>query len=163
MGQKFLCALVLAGAQLAAALQPVRTTLRRTALRAGELAQSDLQKTPPKAGIQFYDDLWESTVPDVKLTRSPDAQTGVAKFFFAKPSFFNCASESDIPSGAISAMTMVDEEGRMSTTNVDANFVNGLPQTISVTYVMYSPAEWERFLRFMGSYAEVNGLGFKKS
>jgi photosystem II 13kDa protein len=28
---------------------------------------------------------------------------------------------------------------------------------------MKSPAEWDRFMRFMDSYAAANGLGFSKS
>ena len=40
------------------------------------------------ASIQFYPGKDEPDIPDVRLTRSVDAQTGVAKFRFGAPSFF---------------------------------------------------------------------------
>ena len=40
------------------------------------------------AAIQFYPGKDEPDIPDVRLTRSVDAQTGVAKFRFGAPSFF---------------------------------------------------------------------------
>ncbi|KAJ8598983.1 hypothetical protein CTAYLR_009455 [Chrysophaeum taylorii] len=116
-----------------------------------------------KAGIQFYDNVYEPNVPDVKLTRSRDGQTGVATFFFDEPSFFNVESEDDIPKDFITAMRLVDEEGVLSTAKVNARFVNGQPKTIEARVEMYSPAEWDRFIRFMGRYAEANGLAFNKA
>jgi len=57
--------------------------------------------------------------------------------------------------------------------------VNGQPETIEAKYEMFSPAEWDRFLRFMTRYvrarpssfsssqwppqAEANGLSFNKA
>ena len=58
---------------------------------------------------------------------------------------------------------MIDEEGEISTTDVNARFTNGKPQSIESTYVMKSPDEWDRFMRFMERYGEENGLGFTKS
>ena len=42
----------------------------------------------------------------------------------------------------------IDEEGEMSTTDVNASFMNGKPQSIESVLVMKSPAEWDRFMRF---------------
>lgn len=60
-------------------------------------------------------------------------------------------------------MFMVDEEGTISTNDVNAKFSNGKPQSIESTYVMTSPYEWDRFMRFMERYGEANGLGFSKA
>ena len=60
-------------------------------------------------------------------------------------------------------MFMEDEEGEISTTDVNARFANGKPQAIEATYVMKSPDEWDRFMRFMQNYAEENGLGFTQA
>lgn len=60
-------------------------------------------------------------------------------------------------------MFLADEEGEISTTDVNARFANGKPQSIEATYVMKSPAEWDRFMRFMDRYAEANGLGFNSA
>ena len=136
----------------------------------------------PTAGISFYDGLYEPDVPDVKLTRwrcsvrtttrhrltpsprrSKDGENGVATFNFDKPSFFNCEREEDVPQGAITAMTMEDEEGEISTANVSARFVEGKPVGLLVRHEMKSPGEWDRFMRFMERYAEANGLGFAKA
>ena len=117
----------------------------------------------PSAGISFYEGLYEPDVPDVKLTRSKDGENGVATFNFDKPSFFNCEREEDVPQGAITAMTMEDEEGEISTANVSARFVEGKPVGLLVRHEMRTPGEWDRFMRFMERYAEANGLGFAKA
>ena len=64
---------------------------------------------------------------------------------------------------AITAMTMEDEEGEISTANVSARFVEGKPVGLLVRHEMKSPGEWDRFMRFMERYAEANGLGFAKA
>ena len=95
--------------------------------------------------------------------RSKDGENGVATFNFDKPSFFNCEREEDVPQGAITAMTMEDEEGEISTANVSARFVEGKPVGLLVRHEMKSPGEWDRFMRSMERYAEANGLGFAKA
>ena len=55
---------------------------------------------------------------------------------------------------------MIDEEGEISTVDVNAKFVNGKPSSIEVKHVMRSTLEWDRFMRFMERYAEENDLGF---
>ena len=58
---------------------------------------------------------------------------------------------------------MVDEEGEIITREVKGKFINGKPEIIEAIYLMKSPEEWERFMRFMERYAEENGLGLSKS
>jgi photosystem II protein len=117
----------------------------------------------PSAGFQFYEGLYEPDIPDVNLTRSKDGENGVATFNFNKPSFFNCEREEDVPEGAITAMRMIDEEGEISTANVSARFSEGVPIGLLVRHEMITPAEWDRFMRFMERYAEANGMGFAKA
>jgi len=112
------------------------------------------------ASIQFVRGLAEKVVPDVRLTRARDGSSGVAKFTFDKP---NCFDANTAASGEVTGMFMIDEEGEISTTDVNARFTNGKPQSIESTYVMKSPDEWDRFMRFMERYGEENGLGFTKS
>mmetsp|Transcript_13448 Transcript_13448/g.43399 ORF Transcript_13448/g.43399 Transcript_13448/m.43399 type:complete len:153 (-) Transcript_13448:74-532(-) len=134
----------------------------RTSPRAFRLAAAEAGAAPA-AGIQFYEGMFEPDVPDVKITRSRDGDNGVATFDFQAPSFFNCESEADVPQGAITAMTMMDEEGELSTPNVNARFVDGDPVGLVVRYEMTTPAAFDRFIRFMGRYAEANGLNFNKA
>ena len=152
MRQSFVSALVLC---TAAAFAPQQHSARG--------AVNLYSSVKPTAGISFYDGLYEPDVPDVKLTRSKDGENGVATFNFDKPSFFNCEREEDVPQGAITAMTMEDEEGEISTANVSARFVEGKPVGLLVRHEMKSPGEWDRFMRFMERYAEANGLGFAKA
>ena len=68
--------------------------------------------------------------------------------------------ENDIPDEMFKSMTLVDDEGEMVTTKVDAGFVNGKPKSIEATLEMTTPCDWDRFMRFFVRYAEANGLGF---
>mmetsp|Transcript_28591 Transcript_28591/g.51678 ORF Transcript_28591/g.51678 Transcript_28591/m.51678 type:complete len:153 (+) Transcript_28591:111-569(+) len=112
------------------------------------------------AEIQFVKGLEEKVVPDIKLTRAKDGSSGTATFQFSNPNVFDASTASF---GDVTGMYLIDEEGEMSTSDVNANFVNGKPQSIECLYVMTSPDEWDRFMRFMERYGEANGLGFNKA
>eukprot|EP00581_Thalassiosira_minuscula_P010689 CAMPEP_0183727864 /NCGR_PEP_ID=MMETSP0737-20130205/26603_1 /TAXON_ID=385413 /ORGANISM="Thalassiosira miniscula, Strain CCMP1093" /LENGTH=136 /DNA_ID=CAMNT_0025959615 /DNA_START=115 /DNA_END=525 /DNA_ORIENTATION=- len=113
-----------------------------------------------KAEIQFVKGLEEKVVPDVKLTRARDGSSGTATFNFNNPNVFDASTASE---GEITGMFLVDEEGELVTTDVNARFLNGKPQNIECMLVMKSPSEWDRFMRFMERYGEANGLGFTKA
>ena len=113
-----------------------------------------------EAEIQFVRGLKEKVVPDIRLTRAVDGSSGVATFNFVNPNVFDASTASQ---GEITGLFLVDDEGEMSTNDVNANFLNGKPQNIEAKLVMKSPAEWDRFMRFMEKYGEANGLGFNKA
>ena len=123
-------------------------------------ASSSPSPTELAATIEFIRGLTEKDVPDVKLTRARDGSSGTATFRFASP---NCFDASTQAAGDVTGMFMIDEEGEMSTNDVNARFVNGKPQSIESTYVMQSPEAWDRFMRFMERYAEANDLGFNSA
>lgn len=110
------------------------------------------------AKIQFILGTDEKTIPDVSLTKSRDGTNGVATFTFDEPSVFDSSSEL----GDITGFFMIDDEGVIQSVDVSAKFVNGKPSTIEAKYVMRSPREWDRFMRFMERYSEANGLQFVK-
>ncbi|NEO33096.1 MAG: photosystem II reaction center protein Psb28 [Symploca sp. SIO3C6] len=110
------------------------------------------------AEIQFSRGINEEVVPDVKLTRSADGNSGTATFYFDEPKAF-CGTSTE----EIEGMFMVDEEGEIITREVKGKFINGEPKALEAVYIMTSKADWERFMRFMERYAEDHGLGFKKS
>mmetsp|Transcript_9059 Transcript_9059/g.27081 ORF Transcript_9059/g.27081 Transcript_9059/m.27081 type:complete len:145 (-) Transcript_9059:281-715(-) len=116
--------------------------------------------TELEASIQFVRGLDEKVVPDVKLTRARDGSSGTATFNFVNPNVFDASTAAQ---GDVTGMFMTDEEGEISTTDVNARFANGKPQAIESTYVMKSPDEWDRFMRFMERYGEDNGLGFSQA
>ena len=109
--------------------------------------------------MQFIRGIDEMVVPDIRLTRSRDGSSGQAIFTFTNPTAFDAANEL----GQITGLYMTDEEGTVSTTNVTAKFVNGVPSNIEAIYVMRTSQEWDRYMRFMERYAAENGLGFKSS
>ncbi|NJR39534.1 MAG: photosystem II reaction center protein Psb28 [Leptolyngbyaceae cyanobacterium CSU_1_4] len=105
------------------------------------------------AEIQFSRGIAEEIIPDVRLTRSKDGTNGTATFYFEKPKAFE-----DDSAVSITGMYMIDEEGEITTKEVNAKYVNGQPEALEALYVMRSTAEWERFIRFMDRYAAENGL-----
>lgn len=112
-----------------------------------------------KPTIQFIQGTNEQTIPDVKLTKSRDGTNGVAIFRFDEPSVFDSSSEV----GDITGFYMIDEEGVLQSVDVSAKFVNGKPAGIEAKYVMRTPKDWDRFMRFMERYANENGLQFVKT
>lgn len=112
------------------------------------------------AQIQFVRGLEEKVVPDIKLTRARDGSSGTATFKFKNPNVFDASTASQ---GEITGLFLIDEEGEMSTNDVNASFINGKPQSVECLYIMKSPEEWDRFMRFMERYGEANGLGFTKA
>jgi len=112
------------------------------------------------AQIQFIKGLNEKVLPEVKLTRSRDGSTGTATFKFKNP---NILDKSTAKEGEITGMYLVDEEGTLETKDVNAKFINGKPQSIESVYIMKSPENWDRFMRFMERYGKSNGLSFTKA
>ncbi|CAA2998136.1 photosystem II reaction center PSB28 protein, chloroplastic-like [Olea europaea var. sylvestris] len=111
-----------------------------------------------KPTIQFIQGTDEQTIPDVRLTKSRDGTNGMAIFKFDQPSVFDSSSEV----GDITGFYMIDEEGVLQSVDVNAKFVSGKPAGIEAKYIMRTPREWDRFMRFMERYANANGLSFIK-
>ncbi|KAK2455217.1 Photosystem II reaction center Psb28 protein [Trifolium repens] len=111
-----------------------------------------------KPKIQFIQGTDELTIPDVKLTKSKDGSNGMAIFRFDQPSVFDSSGEV----GDITGFYMIDEEGVLQSVDVNAKFVNGKPSGIEAKYIMRTPRDWDRFMRFMERYSNANGLQFIK-
>lgn len=75
-----------------------------------------------RAQIQFVRGLEEKVIPQVKLTRARDGSSGTATFLFDNPNVFDASTASQ---GEITGLFMTDEEGELSTTDVNARFANG--------------------------------------
>ncbi|MBF2008001.1 photosystem II reaction center protein Psb28 [Chlorogloeopsis fritschii PCC 9212] len=110
------------------------------------------------ATIQFSKGIDEEVIPEVRLTRSRTGNSGTATFIFQNPKALSNGSTDEI-----TGMYLIDEEGELVTREVKGRFINGKPEALEAVYVMKSPEEWERFMRFMQRYAEENGLGFNKA
>ncbi len=109
------------------------------------------------AEMQFSRGVKEDVVPEIRITRAKDLSDGTATFYFDKPKAL--VEEG----GEVTGLYMIDEEGELTTRDVNGKFVNGEPAGIEAVYVMRGQDEWERFMRFMNRYAEANGLGLTKN
>lgn len=109
------------------------------------------------AEIQFARGVKEEVVPDVRITRAKDLSDGTATFYFDRP---KALIEEG---GEVTGMYMVDEEGELTTRDVNGKFVNGEPAGIEAVFVMRGQEEWDRFMRFMERYGRDNGLGLQKA
>ena len=112
------------------------------------------------ATIQFIEGIDETIIPNIKLTRSRDGNTGTAIFRFNNPDIIKQSMQDK---GDIQGMYLIDKEGQLFTTDVNAKFVNGKPQGIECIYIIKNPDEWDRFMRFMERYAKNNDLSFIKA
>ena len=113
-----------------------------------------------EAKIQFIKGFDETTLPDVRLTRSRDGSTGTATFRFRNPNILDKNTAKD---GEITGMYLIDEEGVLETRDVTACFINGKPEAIESIYIMKNLDAWDRFMRFMERYGQANGLVFTKA
>jgi len=107
--------------------------------------------------IQFYEGTDEPVVPEIRLTRSKDGETGQAFFLFEKPQAL-----SSITSGEINGMRMIDSEGELITKEVKVKFVDGEPMFLEAVYIWKKKSDFDRFMRFANSYAKSNGLGYSE-
>jgi photosystem II protein len=110
------------------------------------------------AEIQFSRGITETSIPDVRLTRSKDGTNGTATFYFEDTNILNRESNQEI-----TGMYLIDEEGELTSREVKCKFVNGEPKAIEAMYIMKSKQDWDLFMRFMERYAEEKNLGFTKS
>ena len=113
-----------------------------------------------KPTIEFIQGIEEEVIPEIKLTRSRDGSTGTATFRFKQPTIFD---KNMAQAGEITGMFMLDEEGILTTRDVNAFYINGKPESIQAIYIMKNIEEWDRFMRFMERYSFINNLSFIKS
>jgi photosystem II protein len=107
------------------------------------------------AAIEFIVGETEPCVPDVKLTRSPDGRVSTAVFTFDSPSILSNHAD-----GEMTGMYLKDEEGTISTKEVNAQFVDGRPRLLVARVMLNGFDAWDRFMRWMDRYAKANGLAF---
>ncbi len=107
--------------------------------------------------IQFYEGQDETSIPEIRLTRSKDGKTGQAIFIFENPEALSAETAGDI-----TGMKMIDEEGELQTREIKARFLNGMPSALEATYTWKSEADFQRFMRFAERFAKKNGLGYSQ-
>ena len=117
-----------------------------------------MPKANSSTAIQFFKGVNESVVPEIRLTRSRDGRTGQAIFVFENPEALSPETMDDI-----TGMYLIDEEGELTSRDVNARFVNGNPSALEATYSWKSESDFERFMRFAHRYADSHGLGYSEA
>jgi photosystem II protein len=115
----------------------------------------DAIETLQSAAIEFIAGETEKCIPDVKLTRSPDGRVSTAVFTFDSPAVLSNQFDGDM-----TGMHLKDEEGVISTNDVNARFINGRPRLLVARVMLNGFEAWDRFMRWMDRYAKANGLAF---
>ncbi len=117
-----------------------------------------MNKTNHIATIQFFKGVDETSIPNIRLTRSRDGRTGQAFFSFEQPDALSHQDDGDII-----GMFLIDEEGELISREIKARFVNGKPNAIEAIYTWKTENDFERFMRFAKRYASTHGLGYSDS
>ena len=113
-----------------------------------------------KASIQFIQGIEETVVPEIRLEKSKNSNTGQAIFTFLRPAVFTFQNFKEI-----NGMYLIDEEGEMILTeiNVAVSKKNGKYTAIQAIYIWKTQKDFERFMRFANRYAKEKGLGYQET
>tara|TARA_B100000700_G_C14919187_1_gene796175 strand:+ start:914 stop:1279 length:366 start_codon:yes stop_codon:yes gene_type:complete len=117
-----------------------------------------MKKSNQVVAIQFFRGVDEPVIPEIRLTRSRDGRTGQAFFVFQQPEALTQASMMEIK-----GMLLIDEEGELTTRDVNARFLNGQPDALEAIYTWKTESDFERFMRFAERYASKNGMNFSQN
>ena len=100
------------------------------------------------AAIQFVKGKNEKAIPEIRLFRNPDGKKGQAIYKFQKPTTITLENLN-----SIQKMTLIDEEGEISTRKIDLSISDDKTIEVKSTYNWHSEKEFERFMRFAERYA----------
>jgi photosystem II protein len=108
--------------------------------------------------IEFIDNIKETTLPIIKLTKSINGKTGTATFLFVEPNFFNEFISQENP---LKNITLVCDEKKISSKDITLFFKNGKPYVLKTIFIFKNSTEWFDFLNFMNLYSKETGLVFE--
>ena len=112
--------------------------------------------------IEFIENISETALPIIKLTRSPNKETGTATFiFFYKEMQIKqyCFEDSKL----IKGMLLRWHTNFIFTKNIEIIFDNGHPFLIKSIILLKDSKEWFHFLNFMFYYSNDTGLFFEET
>jgi len=107
--------------------------------------------------IQFLEDIKESTIPIIKLTKSKNGRTGTATFIFVNPIIFTYVKDNK---NLIKGLSLRWENKSISTNDLIVLFKEGKPYIIKAVFIFKNNNEWFNFLNFISSYSKETGLSF---
>ena len=100
--------------------------------------------------IQFVKGKNEEDLPEIHLFRNTDGKKGQAIYKFNKPTTITLENFD-----SIQKMSLIDEEGEISTKKIDLSISDNKTIKVKSTYSWHSEKEFERFMRFAKRYANV--------
>ena len=100
--------------------------------------------------IQFIKGKNEEDLPEIHLFRNTDGKKGQAIYKFNNSSTITLENFE-----TITKMSLIDEEGEISTRKIDLSITDKKNIEVRSTYSWHSEKEFERFMRFAKRYANV--------
>ena len=107
-----------------------------------------MTKINKNVAIQFVKGENEKEHPEIRIYRNPNGERGQAIYKFRKPSTITLENFK-----SIERMYMIDEEGEISTREIDISISDKNIMEVKSTYSWNSEKEFERFMRFAKRYA----------
>lgn len=114
------------------------------------------------ATIQFLDNLAETTIPFIFLTRAITGVAGTATFIFIEPTIISVTLNDNSCSLnlPIRKMVLSFENQKIETKDIEIFFFKGKPLIIKSIFIFKNNFEWFNFLNFMKIYSAQTGLCF---
>jgi photosystem II Psb28-2 protein len=112
--------------------------------------------------IQFFEGISEE-LADVSLRRNPS--TGVKSVLMTFKQLKAVENFNSFKSRFSNALRLVDSEGEITIEPSGVKFIFGGPEgdqlaRVECKFEIDLDDHWERFMRFMNRYAEVNGMAY---
>ena len=107
-----------------------------------------MSKINRNVAIQFLKGKDEKDLPEIRLFRNIDRKKGQAIYKFYEPKTITLENFS-----LIQRMYLIDEEGEISTREIDLSISDKNIMEVKSTYSWNSEKEFERFMRFAKRYA----------
>tara|TARA_B100000579_G_scaffold431307_1_gene446140 strand:- start:577 stop:918 length:342 start_codon:yes stop_codon:yes gene_type:complete len=107
-----------------------------------------MSKINRNVAIQFLKGKDEKDLPEIRLFRNIDGKKGQAIYKFYEPKTITLENFS-----LIQRMYLIDEEGEISTREIDLSISDKNIMEVKSTYSWNSEKEFERFMRFAKRYA----------
>ena len=108
--------------------------------------------------ITFCNNIIETSIPIIKLTKSKNGKTGTATFIFLKPKVFEELPETLF---TISEMSLLWNNQKITTKDISIIFKFGKPFILKTILIFKNSSEWFQFLNFMNSFSKEKGLFLK--
>ena len=107
-----------------------------------------MTKVNDTIAIQFIKGKNEEDLPEIHLFRNTDGKKGQAIYKFKNSTTITLENYN-----SIQKMSLIDEEGEISTRKLDLSITDNKTIEINSTYSWHSEKEFERFMRFAEKYA----------